>query len=259
MPDVDPTTAPAALVTGASRGIGLAIATHLSRSGFRVALTARDEKRLTQSCRSLTTHGPALAVAADLTEADAPTRILAAVESAFGTPQVIVNNAGTAPSDRFANTGDDVLDHALDLHVRAPFRLLRAALPKMRTIEGACMIQLASTAGLVGFPFTSAYAAAKHGMLGLTRALAAEFGAAGPRVYAVCPGFVDTDITRRAAKDVAGRGKQSPEEAMIALGKMNQIGRMHTIDEVAEAVLYLVREQPEGCVYNLDQDPPGFV
>lgn len=257
MPDVDPTTAPAALVTGASRGIGLAIATHLSRAGFRVALTARDEERLTESCRSLST--PALAVAADLTEADAPTRILAAVESEFGPPQVIVNNAGTAPSDRFLNTGDDVLDHALDLHLRGPFRLLRAALPKMRDVEGACMVQIASTAGLVGFPFSSAYTAAKHGMVGLTRALAAEFGAAGPRVYAVCPGFVDTDITRRAAQDIADRGKQSQGEAMTALGAMNQIGRMHTIDEVAEAVVYLVTELPEGCVYNLDQDPPGFV
>jgi 3-hydroxybutyrate dehydrogenase len=168
-------------------------------------------------------------------------------------------NAGTAPSDRFADTEDSVLDHALDLHVRAPFRLLRAALPKMRGVEGACMVQMASTAGLVGFPFTSAYTAAKHGMVGLTRALAAEFGAGGPRVYAVCPGFVDTEITRRAAADIAGRGKQSPEEAMAALGAMNRIGRMHTADEVAAAVLHLVRERPEGCVYNLDQDPPGFV
>jgi len=258
MPDVDPAMAPVALVTGASRGIGSAIAASLSRAGFRVALTARDRDRLTESCRLL--HpGDTMSVVADLTDADAPARILAAVEEEFGTPKVIVNNAGTAPSNRFADTCDDTLDHALDLHVRAPFRLLRAALPRMREIEGSCIVQMASTAGLMGFPFTTAYTAAKHGMVGLTRALTAELGSKPPRVYALCPGFVDTDITRQAAADIASRGKQTADEAMGALGAMNEIGRMHTVDEVAHAVLHLIEEQPKGCVYNLDREPPGFV
>jgi NAD(P)-dependent dehydrogenase (short-subunit alcohol dehydrogenase family) len=96
-------------------------------------------------------------------------------------------------------------------------------------------------------------------MVGLTRALAAELGSKPPRVYALCPGFVDTDITRQAAADIENRGKQTADEAMGALGAMNEIGRMHTVDEVAQAVLHLVEEQPKGCVYNLDREPPGFV
>lgn len=200
-----------------------------------------------------------MSIAADLTDPAAPERILAAVEARFGPPQVLVNNAGTAPSARFEKTSDATLDQALDLHVRAPFRLLRAALPGMREIEGSCVVQMASTAGLIGFPFTSAYTAAKHGMIGLTRALAAELGGKAPRVYAVCPGFVDTDITRQAAADIASRGKQTAAAARTALGRMNAIGRMHTVDEVASAVLHLIEAQPEGCVYNLDRDPPEFV
>ena len=120
-------------------------------------------------------------------------------------------------------------------------------------------MQIASTAGLTGFPFTSAYTAAKHGMVGLCRALAAEFGSKPPRVYAVCPGFVDTEITRQAATEIAARGSKTFDEAMEALGGMNRIGRMHRPAEIAAAVLHLVREQPEGCVLDLDRKVPAFV
>ena len=229
------------------------------RAGYRVALTARDQDLLSKHCQSLQQHGPVLAIAADLRDASAPESMLAEVRSQFGPPQVIINNAGTAPSDRFDQTSDESLAAALDLHVWAPFRLLRAAVPAMREIAGSCAVQVASTAGLFGFPFTAAYTTAKHGMVGLTRALAAELTNGSPRIYALCPGFVDTDITRHAAADIANRGKQTAEQAHASLGAMNRIGRMHTVDEVAAAVLHLVEEQPEGCAYNLDQDPPGFV
>ena len=260
MAETESAPARVALVTGASRGIGRAIATSFARAGFRVALHARSEDALAEACETLAEHGSeVVAIAADLRDPSAPERILAALADQFAPPDVIVNNAGTAPSNRFDKTTDDDLDAVLDLHVRAPFRLLRAALPHLRETPRACAVQVASTAGLEGFPFTSAYTAAKHGAVGLTRALAVEFGDRPPRVYALCPGFVDTDITRQAAKDIANRGKQTEEEAMQALGAMNHIGRMHTTDEVAAAVLHLVQAQPAGCVYNLDQDPPGFI
>ena len=255
----DASARPIALVTGASRGIGLAIAKALSHAGYRVARTARNHKDLADTRHQLADPDATMAIAADLREANAPARILAAVAATLGAPQVVVNNAGTAPSERIENTTDSILDEVLDLHVKAPLRLVRAALPAMREMERASIVQIASTAGLKGFPFTSAYTAAKHGMVGLTRALAAELAGTPVRVHAVCAGFVDTDITRQAAAAVAGRGKQTPEEALGKMGAMNTIGRMHTTEEVAEAVIRLVRERPEGCIYNLDREPPGFV
>ncbi len=247
-----------ALVTGASRGIGLAIAVALSQAGYRVARVARSGKGLADTRDLLANPDDCMAVATDLRDASAPARVLAEVTATLGAPLVLVNNAGTAPSDRFENTTDQVLDEVLDLHIKAPFRLLRGALPGMREMGQGCMVQIASTAGLKGFPFTAAYSAAKHGMVGLTRALAAELAPSRVRVYAVCAGFVDTDITRRAAAAIAARGKQTTEEALRKLAAMNTIGRMHTVEEVAEAVARLVRERPEGCIYNLDRNPPGF-
>ena len=250
---------PTALVTGASRGIGLAIAVALSRAGYRVARTARNDKGLRDTRDQLADPDATMAVASDLREADAPARILDEVATTLGTPRVMVNNAGTAPSDKIESTTDEILDEVLDLHVKAPFRLVRGVLPAMREMDQACIVQVASTAGLTGFPFTAAYTAAKHGMVGLTRALAAELAETPVRVYAVCAGFVDTDITRQAAATIAARGKQTAEEAFRKMGAMNAIGRMHSVEEVAEAVMRLVRERPEGCIYNLDRDPPGFV
>lgn len=259
MPGADSTSSPVALITGASRGIGSAVSRALARGGYRVALTGRNQDRLEALREELESLAPTMAVAADLRDEHTPTQILRAVEQEFGPPRVIVNNAGTAPSDRLESTTDEDLEEVLDLHVRAPFRLLRAAAPSLREQAGSCVVQVASTAGLVGFPFTAAYTAAKHGMVGLTRALAAEFGAKPPRVYAICPGFVDTDITHQAAADIASRGHKTEAEALDALGNMNRIGRLHTAAEVADAVLHLICEQPEGCIYNLDSDPPGFV
>jgi NAD(P)-dependent dehydrogenase (short-subunit alcohol dehydrogenase family) len=120
-------------------------------------------------------------------------------------------------------------------------------------------VHLASTAGLRGFPFTSAYTAAKHGMVGLARALRAELAGAGIRVYALCPGFVDTDITRGAAAAIAARGKTTADAAFARMAAQNRIGRMHTPAEVAAAVAQLLRDRPDGCVYDLDRDPPAFV
>jgi NAD(P)-dependent dehydrogenase (short-subunit alcohol dehydrogenase family) len=168
-----------------------------------------------------------------------------------------VNNAGVAPSDRFATTDAGVLRATLALHIEVPFALMRAVLPGMQTRAEGTIVQVASTAGLRGFPFTAAYAAAKHGLIGMTRALIAELGAGSPvRVYAICPGFVDTDLTRDAAAKVAARGKQSAAEALSKMGKMNVLGRLHTPEEIAGYVDRLVAERPPSGIFDLDRDPP---
>jgi len=248
------------IVTGCSRGIGQAIALELARAGHRLVLVARDRERLERLADELRVAGsPALVCAADLRDDGAPARIVDAATTAFGAPTVVVNNAGTAPADKVENTTNDVLRETFDLHVGAPLAFARAVVPAMKQGRRGCLLQLASTAGLRGYPFTSAYTAAKHGMVGLSRALHAELTPAGISVYAVCPGFVDSDITRGAAAAIAARGKSTAEEAFARMAAQNRIGRMHTPTEVATAVVRLVRERPTGCVYDLDRDQPGFV
>jgi NAD(P)-dependent dehydrogenase (short-subunit alcohol dehydrogenase family) len=249
-----------ALITGASRGIGHSIARALAGRGMRLALTARDPDRLADLADELRAGGTdLLTLPADLLDENAPETIIAATADRLGPPTILINNAGSAPSARVEDTADQVLEEVLTLQVKAPLRLIRGVLAGMRRDRDGCIVQVASTAGLRGFPFAVAYSAAKHATVGLTRALAEELAGSGVRTYAVCPGFVDTDLTRRAAAAISARGKSSPEQAMQRLAAMNTIGRMHRPEEVADAVAWLCEERPEGCVYDLDRITPIFV
>ena len=256
-----PAVAPVTLVTGSSRGIGAAIAGRLAAAGHRLVLTARDANGLAATAATARARGAAdvLTLAVDLRSETAPTELVAAALAKFGRLDAIVSNAGTAPSDKVENTTAAVVRETFDLHVGAPLAFARAAVPTMKQSGGGCLLHLASTAGLRGYPFTSAYTAAKHGMVGLSRALHAELQAAAIRVYALCPGFVDSDITRGAAAAIAARGKTTAEQAFARMAAQNCIGRMHTPDEVAAAVAMLLQQRPAGCVYDLDRAEPAFI
>lgn len=257
---VTPHASPATIVTGSSRGIGKAIAEALAAAGHRLLLVARDASALAAVAAGLRARGArAETFAADLRDEHAAAAAVAAARAAFGGLDHVVNNAGTAPSDKVENTTPAMLREAFDLHVAAPLAFARAAAAGFKQQGSGCLLHLASTAGLRGYPFTSAYTAAKHGMVGLARALSAELGPAGVRVYAVCPGFVDTDITRGAAAAIAARGKTTADAAFARMAAQNRIGRMHSPAEVAAAVARLLRDRPAGCVYDLDRDPPAFV
>ena len=254
-----PASPPVTIVTGASRGIGRSIAETLAAAGHRLMLTARDQGRLDELADGLRTRGAEVTTfAADLRQVAAVDEVVAATNSHFGSPTAVVNNAGTAPADKVENTSAQMVQETFDLHVATPLAFARSCVPSMRKRGAGCLLQLASTAGLRGFPFTSAYTAAKHGMVGLSRALHAELASHGIHVYAVCPGFVDTDITRSAAAAVAARGKTTADEAFARMAAQNRIGRMHTSAEVAWAVAMLLRDRPAGCVYDLDREPPSF-
>ena len=251
---------PVTIVTGSSRGIGAAIAEDLARKGHRLVLVARDADRLDEVAARVRGLGAeALAVPADLRDAHACEAVIESAARAFAAPEIIISNAGTAPADKIENTTDEMLRETFDLHAAAPLVLARAAVPAMKRSGTGCLLHLASTAGLRGYPFTSAYTAAKHAMVGLARALHAELTNAGIDVYALCPGFVDTDITRRAAAAIAVRGKTTAQEAFDRMARQNSIGRMHSPAEVAAAVAMLAGERPDGCVYDLDRDEPAFV
>jgi NAD(P)-dependent dehydrogenase (short-subunit alcohol dehydrogenase family) len=253
-----PVVAPVTVITGGSRGIGLHIARALAGQGHRLLLVARDGQRLAAAAAGL---GGAVVetLAVDLRHPDAPARVIAHAHDRLGGCDVVVNNAGSAPAARIEQTTDADLAEVLDLHLRVPFALARLCAESMRRRGSGCLLQIASSAGLRGFAFTSAYTAAKHAMVGLSRALHAELRPAGIDVYAVCPGFVDTDITRAAAAAVAARGKTTVEQALSRMAALNRIGRMHAPAEVADAVVHLVRDRPAGCVYDLDRPEPAFV
>lgn len=252
------TGSPITIVTGASRGIGRAIATTLAHEGHRVVLVARDANALAGVAASLPAD-QVHTIAIDLRDEAAAATVVAATERRFGPPSIVVNNAGTAPSDKIENTTPAMLRETFDLHVGAPLAFARACVPHLKRAGSGCLFHLASTAGLRGYPFTSAYTAAKHGMVGLARALHAELRPAGIAVYALCPGFVDSDITRSAAAAIAARGKTTAEQAFARMASQNVIGRMHSTDEVARTVAMLLRDRPAGCVYELDRPQPGFV
>jgi short-subunit dehydrogenase len=243
-----------ALLTGGNRGIGLAVAQVVRDLGYDCLLVARDAARLREAAISL---GGGDTLALDLAAPGAAARVIAWLGDR--PVDVLVNNAGVAPSDRFESTSDATLREVLTLHVEVPFALTRAVLPGMKARASGTIVQLASTAGLRGFPFTAAYAAAKHGLLGMTRALVAELGDSPLRVFAVCPGFVDTDLTRAAAAKVAARGKQSAEAALAKMGQMNRIGRLHSAAEIAAFTRDLLVRRPPSGIFDLDHAPPQRV
>ncbi|MEZ5966416.1 MAG: SDR family oxidoreductase [Planctomycetota bacterium] len=247
--------APVALVTGGNRGIGLAIARALAARGLPLALVARDEAQLRSAAQQLGSSTTCLAL--DLASSGAAERVSAWLQGR--SIEVLVNNAGTAPSERFEATTDEVLRHVLALHVQTPFALARLALAGMKARGRGTIVQVASTAGLRGFPFTAAYCAAKHGLLGWTRALISELGDSPLRVYAVCPGFVDTELTRGAAARVAARGKQTADEALAKMGQLNVLGRLHSVGEIAAFVAQLCVDRPPSGVFDLDREPPTRV
>ena len=255
-----PITAPITIVTGSNRGIGRAIAKALAADGHRLVMTARDEQLLNQAADELRGMNATVAtIATDLHQPEAVAQVLAFTESTFGKPDIVISNAGTAPSDKVENTTTEMMQSAFNLHVAVPLAFARQCAADMKARGNGCLLHLASSAGLRGYPFTSAYTAAKHGMVGLTRALHAELAHKGIDIYGVCPGFVDTDITRSAAEAVASKGKTSADDALARMGAQNNIGRMHTSDEVASAVQLLLRDRPTGCLYDLDRDPPAFL
>ncbi|HEY3501320.1 MAG TPA: SDR family NAD(P)-dependent oxidoreductase [Actinocatenispora sp.] len=225
-----------ALVTGAGRGIGAALARRLSAAGHRVALTARgDLAPAAADC-----VGETLAVQGDLTDPADVERIVGTVEDRWGPVDILAANAGAAMSAPLARTTDEDWQRLLDLNLTAPFRCVRRVVPGMVAGGYGRIVAVASVAARHGEKYLSAYTASKHGLLGLVRATAAELAGTGVTANAVCPGYVDTPMTDTSVANIVARTGRTPDEARALLAGKQPIGRLVTVDEVADAVLLCV-------------------
>lgn len=227
-----------AVVTGAGRGIGRAAAQRLSREGYRVALTSRSEPELKETAALC--PGETLVLPADITDPAAVDQLFGEVEAAWGRIDVLVANAGAGTSASVAKTTDEQWQRMLDLNLTSPFRCIRRVLPGMVTRGHGRVVVVASIAAKVGEPYISAYTASKHGVLGLVRSAAAEVATSGVTVNAVCPGYVDTPMTDATVEGIVAKTGRSAEEARAALERKQPVGRLITVDEVAEAVWFCV-------------------
>ncbi|VVE37780.1 SDR family NAD(P)-dependent oxidoreductase [Pandoraea terrigena] len=228
-----------ALVTGGARGIGEAVARSLLAQGARVTLLGRNEATLANGAQALAARGEVAWVSADISDAAAVGAAFGRAAERFGPVQVLVNNAGQALSAPFGKTDTVLWQQMIDVNLTGTFHCISAALPAMLAAGWGRIVNVASTAGLIGYPYVTAYCAAKHGVVGLTRALALEVAKKGVTVNAVCPGYTETDIVRDAVANIVAKTGRSEDDARAELARRNPQGRLVQPQEVADAVLWL--------------------
>ncbi|SCK60570.1 Short-chain dehydrogenase [Variovorax sp. HW608] len=230
-----------AVVTGAARGIGAEIARTLAAEGARVSLIGRDRAALEKVQKELAGSGHAVA-AADVSDEASVRAAFEALRAASGPVAILVNNAGQAESSPFLKTSLDLWQRMLAVNLTGSFLCAQAALPDMLEAGWGRIVNIASTAGQKGYAYVSAYTAAKHGVIGLTRSLALEVARKGITVNAVCPGYTETDILRNSVANVVGKTGRSEADALAEFAAVNPQRRIVQPAEVADAVRWLCGE-----------------
>lgn len=237
-----------AVVTGGGRGIGAAIAADLARAGANVTVMGRDVSVLTAGATRLREdHGiEAAACACDVTDPGSVRTAFDRAVAELGDAYILVNNAGQAEGRPFLETSLELWQRLLAVNATGAFLCARAVLGGMLEAGTGRIVNIASTAGLKGYRNVSAYAASKHAVVGLTRALAAETARRGVTVNAVCPGYADTEMTERAVANIVRDLGSSEEEAKRMIARSNRRGTLIEPGEVASAVLWLCSPDATG-------------
>ncbi|MCA1817059.1 MAG: 3-oxoacyl-ACP reductase FabG [Acidobacteria bacterium] len=237
------------VITGGGRGIGRAVALAFAREGASVALLARTSAEVERAAAEIAEECgvETLHATCDVSNADEVARAFASVAEKFGRGcDVLVNNAGVAESAPFLKTDQEMWQRHLAINLTGTFLCTRAALPAMLERGWGRVINVASIAGKTGAPYISAYAASKHGVLGLTRSLALEVAAKGVTVNAVCPGYVDTEMTTRALRNIEEKTGRPAADALEAIRRQSPQQRLVTSEEVAAVALLLASDEGRG-------------
>jgi len=236
-----------ALVTGGGRGIGKAAALALARAGAHVAVAARTRAEVDQVAEEARTLGVrAFALTADVGKGEEVKALFRSAREALGGIDVLVNGAGIAPTAPFAKTPDDLWHSVLAVNLSGVFFATREALPEMAERGWGRIVNVASIAGKTAMPYIAAYAASKHGVLGLTKVAALEVATRGVTVNAVCPGYVDTPMTDRGIASIVAKTGQKAADIRRRLEETSPQKRMITSEEVAALVLFLCSDEARG-------------
>jgi len=224
-----------AVVTGGSRGIGKAIAIELGRLGARVAITGRD----TTALQSVADGKEMIGVECDVASQPGIESAFAQIRDRLGDIDILVNNAGQAEGHPITDTSIEVWNRLIAVNLTGAFLCTQQVIPSMIEKRSGRVINIASVSGLHGSRNTTAYTAAKHGLVGFTRALAAETARRGITVNAVCPGYTDTDMVQGAVNDIVREMNKTEEEARKLIARTIDRGTLITPEEVANAVAWL--------------------
>jgi len=236
-----------AVVTGGGQGIGAAVVRALAGAGAAVVVAARTKDRIDTVAAAINkSGGTAKAVRCDVTD---PASVEELVKAA-GPVDILVNNAGVAYSAPLAKTTLEDWDRVLAVNATGTFLCTRAFIPGMLERKRGAIVNVASVAGLEGARYIAAYAAAKHAVIGFTRSVAAELEGTGVVCNAVCPGYVDTEMTKESVARVSAKTGKEPEAALAAMLAASEQQRLITPEEVAEAVRKLcsLTGRPNGVI-----------
>jgi NAD(P)-dependent dehydrogenase (short-subunit alcohol dehydrogenase family) len=246
--DILPLEGKRAIVTGAGRGIGRAIALALARAGADVGITARTWEELNEVGMEI--HGTfgrhCASITCDVTNPDQVEEMASALITSLGSVDILVNNAGNAGSHKFLNHPDELWHRMIDINLNSVYYVTKAVLPALVEQRSGRIITIASIASRVGGSYIAAYTAAKHGVLGLTRALAVELMQYNITVNAVCPGYVDTPMTDGSVANIAARTGMSLEVARETLARTSPQRRLIAPEEVAAIAVFLAQESSKG-------------